>query len=308
MRRMIDRLFTPAFDAIVGRFDPPVEFDDHLRFLDRLPTTFTVADEALNESLHAIIATALGEIGLPHDRFGESTVALAASWAAGHGDERALAAHGQRLDACINSSSETNLEIDERSFEAASKGAFDWLQAPEQASRAALACLVAERSGCIPSTQIHAVLTELVSGFEPRQWFIARRGVLHGTSALLRALISYVHGHSDDDPLGRYVGEVLDRLLKHVEVRREEALRLAETARPDASQAQERIRFTFALLEGSAAFGDLRLLNAALKRNDLHLAELCRKGRHRDDLWWIELAAYASSIALQERHMKDAFA
>jgi hypothetical protein len=186
-------------------------------------------------------------------------------------------------------------------------GPIDWLDDPAPARRAAWACLVAQQGGGSDRETIGQALDELVRGFEPRQWFIAKRGVIYGSSALLRALVAHAGAEDEGGSLRVYTREVLERLLRHVEVRRADALRLAGGAPSDAVQAIERARFTIALLEGSRLEGDLRLLNAAMKRNDLQLTALTPRARARDATWWLEVAHHAECLALQERCFEEAF-
>lgn len=66
----------------------------------------------------------------------------------------------------------------------------------------------------------------------------------------------------------------------------------------------ERLRFTLALLEGASRRGDLRLLNAALKRNDGQLLAL-RRRRHPEARSPRVALHYAASVVLQERMLRE---
>jgi hypothetical protein len=91
---------------------------------------------------------------------------------------------------------------------------------------------------------------------------------------------------------------VCERLLRHLEVRGDQALEFRSTAREAWQARLERIRFTHALLDASESFRDLRFLNTALKQNDRHHRELARAGSGVGrDLLGVH---YAASVARQE--------
>lgn len=296
MKRTIDRLLTPSFEALVRRFDPAVTLDDHLAFLRRVGAVPDDLDALhggrISRSLGCSLVSlrvdrsATAEDAEPHEAFGPAATSLCASAL-----ELEAGAAGR----------------DGAAFDAVEAARFDWLGSPEPACRSAWACLDALRDATTDRVELAERVRALCDGLPPRQWFVARRGCIYGTSALLRAAIGLVQLDAADSALRGYVLEVVERLLKHVEVRREAALRLAPGGPPRASQPLERIRFTLALLEAAGAFADLRLLNAALKRNDIHLTELARRGRPRDHAWWLELACHAESLAIQEQRLCEVF-
>jgi hypothetical protein len=164
--------------------------------------------------------------------------------------------------------------------------------APE-APAASLLLLAAQRAGGLSAASSAKLVRELSEGLPPRRWFV-RAGTPRGTANLLRSLIAAGLPEAD---------ELLERLLRHVEIRREEALRL-RTPGSVGQENLERLRYTLALLEGAAWRRDLRFLNAALKLNDAHLLTLRRtrgQGALRNRL---ELH-YLASVALQERELRE---
>jgi hypothetical protein len=155
-----------------------------------------------------------------------------------------------------------------------------------------------------------ALLATLCANLEPRHWFL-KRGALYGTADLLRALIGALRlGHIG---LEMYTRDVCDRLLRHLEVRRQKWLPFRSESRPaDACEPLERVRFTLALLDAAAHFEDLRLLNAALKANDWHLQLLRSRGARRLEAARPVTAGslqihYLASLARQERMLQERF-
>ena len=153
-----------------------------------------------------------------------------------------------------------------------------------------------------------ARLAEVAAVFAPRTWFL-KRGVLFGTSPLLRALVAVA-----DAPSARtrdYTRDVCDRFLRHLEVRRDGWLPFRACGRPrNACEELERIRFTHALLDASERFDDLRYLNAALKATDWNHAALERglAGAHPVDLAsarFLYAEGFRRQEALLERHFAE---
>jgi len=174
----------------------------------------------------------------------------------------------------------------------AGKGPFREDRLSREGPEAACLLLAAQRAGRLPSAEASEIALAFASDLPPRRWF-ARAGTPRGTASLLRCLVA---GDAVEAP------QILERLLRHVEIRREDALRL----RPPEDLRQQRLeqlRFTLALLEGAERLHDLRLLNAALKLNDRHLLALRRRRTRRVGGALIEMH-YLVSIALQERLMK----
>ena len=118
----------------------------------------------------------------------------------------------------------------------------------------------------IPRDRAVPVLEAAVAIRPEGRWFL-RRGAWYGSAALMRALA--LAGH---EPSGR---RLFDRLLRHVEVRREGALAfLPESLPADAEPDLERARFSLALVDAAIRWRDLRYLNAALKLSDYRHRQL----------------------------------
>jgi hypothetical protein len=155
--------------------------------------------------------------------------------------------------------------------------------------------------------QIAAALRSLADGLAADRWFLLKRGTLYGSANFLRALVAYADEAGAD--LESYTRIVLDRLVRHLEIKRQDALGFAARSLPeDALPALERLRFTLALLTASRTFGDARYLNAALKANDrtfrllaAHRPSAATAGRS------VLLLHYLASLMLQERTMGELF-
>ena len=91
--------------------------------------------------------------------------------------------------------------------------------------------------------------------------------------------------------------------------RRELALEIAQDSlAPGADPGLEQIRFSLALLAGSALFSDARYLNTALKTQDWHLRRLeVAKPGERDEDWILRFLFYLTALAQQERSMRRFF-
>lgn len=162
------------------------------------------------------------------------------------------------------------------------------------AASLALVLLATLRTGRLAAPAAREAAGKIAEGLEPRRWF-PRAGVRYGSANLLRTLLAASGAERD-----AYVAEVCERLLRHVEVLREESLRLPGD-RSRVQRALEQLRFTHALLDVCERFGDLRFLNAALKRNDQHYRELSRsQGGGVDDVVALH---YAAGVARQETLM-----
>lgn len=161
---------------------------------------------------------------------------------------------------------------------------------------ASLLALAGLRSGALPPAGAAGVLDALTAGLEPARWF-RRVGTPYGRANLLRALLH----HPGDAGRERYVLEVCERMLRHVEVRRAEALCLAASQRrPPWRESTERLRFALAFLDAAERFGDLRLLNAALKLIEWQHGRARRAGRTRDPGGRLLGHHYAAAVDRQE--------
>ena len=99
-----------------------------------------------------------------------------------------------------------------------------------------------------------------------------------------------------------YTRDICDRLIRHLEVRREDYLPFWAATRPgDASDELEKLRFTLALLDASFHFADDRYLNAALKANDWHFRRLGSKlPSTREPAGELVAVFYLASLSQQE--------
>jgi hypothetical protein len=161
--------------------------------------------------------------------------------------------------------------------------------------------LAALATGALPIDEGDRLLGELARHFAPRLWF-PKRGVLYGSANLLRALIRTAS--APNSATRDYTREVCDRLLRHLEVRREDYLPFQPDSRPaDACDELERLRFTAALLDATELFDDARYLNAALKANDWHLRAL----RSRSETQGLARLYYLHGFERQEALLRARF-
>jgi hypothetical protein len=164
-----------------------------------------------------------------------------------------------------------------------------WTQDPMLARRSAATLQRGLESDAWAQQSAHATAADALLAHPPRKWFLFKRGTFFGTSQLLVFLICVCardHAAATDpdvrkssDPVQTGSIEVLDRLIRHVEVRRGDALEFVEASvAADDDALTERMRFALALIEASTIFADLRYLNTAMKLVDAALVEL-RKER-----------------------------
>jgi len=288
LRATLAKWLSPVFEAIVRRLDPAVEFDDHER--------------AVSE----IVRRAAGRESAPADRIWQEVVAsgrrpgsgppadlerLLDQWLLGPIETPdAISANSAIVDSTTTEEGWTN--------DAAS--AAD--QALRIASLAADPAWLAQHGG-------EAGLAVL-RGFPPSRWFVFKRGAFAGSSRLLHSLllaseIDLSAARRSDlrlegSELHRGTVDVLDRLTKSIEVRRDEALRFADAARlGDGEETVERMRFALLLMRGARDFGDLRYLNTAMKLVDRGLREIRRDAHENAE------HAYAFAFAYQEASLEE---
>jgi len=267
IRGTLQRLLGPGVEALLRRLERGVAAQDHLRLAARLERAARARLPAGSDALAAC------EPG------------LLAGAAADETSPPALALQGVAL---------------EGAGAAGAAGSWDAALEVAAAPPSAVACVVLAglRSGALSPAAGRRAVGGLLDGLEPRRWF-ARAGTPYGSANALRALIalgSGAAGHAEAR------SEICERLLRHVEVRREAAFRVRASDGVRPWQARlERLRFTLALLDAAQAAGDLRFLNAALKENDRRhraCARLRPARRVEDALLGLH---YAASVARQER-------
>jgi hypothetical protein len=190
-----------------------------------------------------------------------------------------------------------------------------WSSDPESAARA---CAVVLRGLSLDSwAQAVApkVAGDALAALPPKEWFIHKRGTFYGTASLLDFLIEVNARMSDRSPdlrpedgfhpIRTGTLDVLDRLIRHVEVRRNDALRFAAPApREDDDTLLERMRFAIALIEAAELFGDLRYLNSAMKLIDNALVDLRRGAPKQESQSMRSRLAYVVALTAQEGLMR----
>ncbi|MCR9095925.1 MAG: hypothetical protein NXI30_17015 [bacterium] len=282
MRATIGKLIKPAFDAVVDRFDSSTHLATHLETVRRL--TSEPADGLRERPAFAAVSERIGGAGDPD----ASPFAL---WLVHDPDRPELPP------------TEPHPAPETFTEEA-------WTTKGEATGRAAWARLDHERTN-------ERDVAALLDSFPPERWFIFKRGVFPGTSVLLADLVRWAdtQGDAPRDPAIRSTGsaalralvDVLDRLIKHIEVRRNDALPFhvdaARQTRSEAAAQVERLRFAMALIEASRVFGDLRYLNTAMKLVDRGLVD--QRGQIADARNADVALAYLFAFCLQEERLSE---
>lgn len=282
MRATIGKLIKPAFDAVVDRFDQSTHLDTHLETVRRL--TREPADGLLERPAFATISQRIGGAG-------DRDASLLALWLA-HDPDRPEPLPTEPAPVAETFTEEA------------------WTEKGEETRRAAWARLDHERAD-------ESDVTALLESFPPKRWFVFKRGVFPGTSVLLAGLVRWadMQGDAPRDPAIRSTGsaalrslvDVLDRLIKHVEVRRDDALPFhvgaASRTRSEAQAQVERLRFAMILIEASRVFADLRYLNTAMKLVDRSLVD--QRGRIADSRNADVALAYLFAFCLQEERLSE---
>ena len=282
MRAKIGKLIKPAFDAVMDRFDQPTHLETHL---DHVQSLRSDAPDALRsqEAFRTILDRLGGAEAERDDLF-----------------SRWIAVDPYRPSdppAELGPLGEVFAEVSWAEHgEATRCHAWYWL----------------DRG---PASE--AEVAEVLAAFPPKRWFLFKRGVFAGSSVLLAHLVAWAatQGEAAREPALRETGtpalralvDVLDRLIKHIEVRRNDALgfQVADRspARSEAEAPTERLRFAMILIEASRVFGDLRYLNTAMKLVDRSLAE--QRGRGADARHPDATLAYLFAFCLQEERLAE---
>jgi hypothetical protein len=137
-----------------------------------------------------------------------------------------------------------------------------------------------------------------------------KRGTIYGTGDFLRSMLAILESAPEGSETARirsYSREVMERLTRHLEVKREDALSFLPASLPDDSNLElERVRFSLALIQASRIFDDPRFLNTALKTNDLHMIRLRNASGSVPQIDALTLH-YLASLTAQEVRMAEVF-
>lgn len=276
MRATVGKLIKPTFDAVLARFDQTTDVESHRAQVDRLIGETRAAGNT--SDAFEFVANRISSSG-------EADADLFARWF--------------EVDPGNPAGAETDPTPDTTAFVEDA-----WSESPATTRRAAWARLAQPTAS---SDEIEAVL----EAFPPKRWFVFKRGVFLGSATLLAFFVRWAGTegsaakHADIRRTGTLslqgVVDVLDRLIKHIEVRRNEALPFHPGAESlDEAEARiERLRFAMVLIEASCVFDDLRYLNTGLKLVDRALGEQ-RRFSSRD----LELA-YLYAFCFQEERLDE---
>jgi hypothetical protein len=307
MRALIGKVFGPLFEAIVNRLDPSVGIDDHHAFVRKLSASWPVAskDTAL---LHETFISAKRELDGCGDKNAPNSVdRVTASWHA--------------LDQARNSAPDEISENDprlalDREIATLSRGGI-WTETPLSARNAAAVLRDGLENDNWRRENMTISAIQMLHGHPPREWFLFKRGTYFGSSRLLDFLIHVcaldpTNARNADvregtDPLLVGTVEVLDRLIRHIEVRRGDALDFATNSiTPSDDPLTERLRFAIALFEASEIFQDLRYLNTAMKLVDVALKELKRQRLNlQDSSSLYRHLTYVVALSAQESRLRE---
>lgn len=327
MRRLLQRTVGPPLEAVFRYFEQTVTLEDHadlvVRFVSQLARArseypATLWPHAANECIALARAQGLCEREEGASRPTSASLeppdpgaAFASAFETGAAQEAVHLTTLLRGEIfCAARPGSEGDESDSPAMQAMQ--AEEWQEDPAAVNALRVAgtrILAGLRTGRLSRDAADRRLGPLTRGFPPRRWFLAR-GPLYGSANLLRALIEVAAG---DPAAAAYTRDVCDRLLRHVEVRRADCLRFRVESRPaDACDALEKLRFTHALLDASACFGDPRYLNAALKANDWHCQGLSGRGlvgaaSGRPETAMLLRLFYVESVCRQEARMREGF-
>ena len=295
MRAAIRRALGPGFEALVSKFDPSVDPSEHPRFIEATCRVDSLPGIQGFANAGAVIAWACSGLAIP--------VASLPSAPSGSDAREPVS------DALLTLLPQDDYAPDVSGTQEAISVA-SWEETPEEQA-AVLARLVSMAwAGRLPSEEGVRYAEAIAAALEPKHWFLVKRGVLPGSADALRFLLYVVRenpGGVGIETTRTYVEQVLERALRHIEVKREDALQLSR-APGSADELLERLRFSHSLLDAWDSLSDLRFLNLALKTQDWHLRRLQRSpAGSRDARWTLHFLYYLSAYARQERAMKDAF-
>jgi hypothetical protein len=315
IRAALDRWMSPGVERVLRRVERGVAPQDQWRLAvslleeaasPRSPQWLGVLDPAVRgatERLCAALAAELGDVAAVDADGG--WVALASTGASlleAAQDEAAPPAWPLHL---VTLTGRTGNPAESPELAAELEKAAAGQPAPD-ASTAGLAAmtlcvLAALRAGSLSRADAARSVGELVRRLPPRRWF-GRAGTPYGIANLVRALVEL---SGEDTACAEALSDASERLLRHVEVRRQTALSFPAAARLSPGQARlERLRFTLACLEIAVGRDDLRFLNAALKLNDWHHGEVARLARGGAPWGTLLAVHWGASVAGQERAMR----
>ncbi len=305
MRGWIGDHFGPVFHRIVDRFDPAVQVEDHHALATRLlsdPTIAWDADASL-DALRDMLRSRIDRATQPGsaNRLAGAVEANVPT-VVGDADITRIFELSSVTRASASSAGTEDAEIEQAIVRLSDSECWSRdAAAATEASRHLLVSLLEARS---PRATLLSASSGALAALPPRSWFLFKRGTFFGSSTLLMSLVRMraIVGQNELDPTVR---EVLDRLIRHIEVRRNEALGFATGAPIESSAAlAERLRFALCLIEASAAFADLRYLNTAMKLVDRSSLEI-QKALEKTTPGAIEIPAlgYLIAFAAQEARL-----
>jgi len=130
-------------------------------------------------------------------------------------------------------------------------------------------CFLGLCNGFLDGQDAAKITSKLIITLPPNRWFYSGTSarVIYGTSFLLRTLLllcktNYRNQFND------YTNDVCERLLRKVEIKKENIFNFVEHESYNTNLVLEQMRFIISILEISSTNKDLRFLNAGLKAND----------------------------------------
>lgn len=298
MRSLIRRGLGPLFEAVVSRLDPSVDPAEHSRFVASVLAQGDLTQLGWPAGVGPLVAHSCASIDLQPP-----------TWASAPDEGVSLAQNGP-LESLFAPA--TTLAREPLAGANAATVLPPFEEEPQVAATGAEEMRRQIWSGDTSIDEAISRTRSLANGLDSKRWFLLKRGTLYGTADLLRGLLQLCAAAPGDtrlESLREYARAVLDSAIRHLEVRREAALEMAQASlTDDADTDLERIRFSLALLAGSVVFDDARYLNTALKTQDWHLRRLQNtKTSGRDARWRLRFLFYLAALAQQEESMRRAF-
>ena len=296
MRAVVRRALGPGFEALVSKFDPSIDPSEHPRFIEAMLSADALPEIQRFANAGAVIEWACSGLAIPVG-------------------PRPSASPDTNTREPLDDSLLTLLPPFDRAPDLSrvldAAPVLTWEEAPEEQAAMFARLVSAAWAGRLAAEEGVRYAEAIAAALEPKRWFLAKRGVLPGSADALRFVLYVVRevsGVAGIEATRAYAEEVLERVLRHVEVKREDALELSATHGP-GDEFLERLRFSHALLDAWNCFSDLRFLNLTLKTQDWHLRRLQRKpAGSRGAQWTPHFLFYLSAYARQERAMKHTFA
>lgn len=271
MRDVINRLAGPFVDQLIDQLETRVTEVDHRQLVDQLSIRLTEE----NSSYYGLMLEWLHVTPGPA-RVDQTFVQNIWQFALGGDDKRNRfeSVDGMeelQLAACLRVNLTPNAEFERILQENITAARWQGTPTARSCARFAFAGLfVGLRLGIVAPTSFSSVLFALVDDLPLVRWF-SGKGRYYGTSFAYLSVLECTRWPGIFPQAGQTALALNERLMRHIEVLRKDALSFKPDSLPDdASPLLEKLRYTVGLLEAAQQYSDLRYLNTALKSMDWH--------------------------------------